>query len=237
MIIYFRACEKQGTISYVGRHGGVDKTTILKKCWKQLVSQLTPQDKLVVIEDALSQETLNWLYDNSNGLSLDVVSVPEHTWEYHEHTVTMVKHLLEYCLIYPEEVHYIVEDDYLHVDNAINTCKTLYAANPDYNGFIVTYDYPDRYVDIQPSEIFLGPDRHWRTITSATMTLMAKGAVWTAIGQHIKAVAPTSNDTIFEQIFKQVPCLAPLPGLSCHLTDRHYTPYYDWNKMFDEVQL
>lgn len=233
MIIYFRACEKQDTISYVTRFNNFSKTIILKKCWLSIQKSIKKTDTIFLIEDNLSEETLEWLLENSN-IPVNVVSVPEHEWDYHQHTVTLVDTLKAYSNKYLEELHYIVEDDYLHVDNAL---VVLQETLKDWNGFAVPYDYPDRYTNPKPSRILVGKDRHWRTIDSSTMTVLAKGKTWLTIINALELAAPTSNDKIFEEIYPHIVCINPLPGVASHLTDRHHTPLVDWVNIWENINV
>jgi hypothetical protein len=231
MIIYFRACEKQDTISYVTRFNNFSKTTILKKCWLSIQKSIKETDTLLLIQDNLSEDTLTWLLENSS-IPVNVVSVPQHEWDYHQHTVTLIETLKDYSSKYPEELHYIVEDDYLHVDNAL---IVLQDTLKDWQGFAVPYDYPDRYSNPKPSRIVIGIDRHWRTIDSSTMTVLAKGKIWLSVINVLEAAAPTSNDKVFEEIYKHIACINPLPGVASHLTDRHHTPLVDWVSVWENI--
>lgn len=234
MIIYFRACEKQQTISNLSRFKKIDKTTILKKSWMSIQQSINDTDTVIIIEDQVSKETIDWMLNNNNSGSIEIVSVPEHVWGYHQHTVTLVETLEKMCVNHPTKLHYIVEDDYLHTNNAIRVMEDTLANWPN---FAVSYDYPDRYKDPRPCHVVLGKDRHWRTIDSCTMTVVALGARWLDIMPELKNAAPTSNDRMFEDIFKQIPCLSPMPSLSAHLTDYHLSPLVDWEKEWQNQKI
>lgn len=234
MIIYFRACEKQETISYVTRYNNTPKTTMIKKCWASLQFSVTNEDTVVIIHDNVSDDTIAWLKNNCNTNNIELVSVPEHEWSYHEHTVTLINTLEEWCNNYPDELHYIVEDDYLHVPNAIRVLEHTFK---DSNYFILSYDYIDRYTKPEACVVLLGPDRHWRTVTSSTMTVMAKGKTWLDHIVELKAAAPTSNDQVFADIYKITSCLSPIPSLSSHMTDRHQSPFVDWKAIWESIDV
>jgi hypothetical protein len=233
LFIYFRACEKQETISYVKRFKDTSKTTILKKCWLSLQESVNETDHIIVIHDDVSEDTLIWL-ENTAMTDVSFIAVPKHDWSYHQHTVTLVETLRAKCIEFPAELHYIVEDDYLHTPNAIRVMQDTLALWPN---FAVSYDYPDRYTTPVPSYIILGKDRHWRTINSCTMTLAAIGKRWLDVMPELEKYAPTSNDKVFEEIFKQIPCLSPMPGLSSHMTDHHLTPLVDWNNIWESYNV
>lgn len=230
MIIYWRACELQKSISYVNRWKGYNKTEILKTCWLSIQQSVSPDDQIYLIEDNLTQEVLTWLVAN-NKAKLSIVHVPEHTWEYHQHTVTLVDTLEQSVKEKEQEVHLILEDDYIFIPNGLDIFKKT--AEGWNEGFIAPYDYIDRYRDLKPSHIILGPDRHWRTVDSITMTVAAKGFVWVKYLKDLREAAPNSNDKVFEKILSETPCIAPLPSLASHLTEHHTSPYMNveaiWN--------
>ena len=234
MIIYFRACEKQETISHVNRYNNVSKTVMIKKCWLSLQGSVTAEDRIIILHDDVKQETLKWLLNTSNTDNIEFVEVLEHSWDYHGHTVMLIDVLEQEATKNPEDLHFILEDDYLHVPNTLHVLKATLTNWPD---FAVPYDYIDRYTDPENTIVLLGPDRHWRTVTSSTMTVIAKGSTWLKYITDLRAAAPTSNDQVFSDIYKLSNCISPLPGLSSHMTDKHATPYVDWNSLWDNYNV
>lgn len=233
MKIYFRACEKQQTISNVTRFHNYNKDIILKKCWLSIQKSIKTTDEVYLILDSVSKNTTDWLISTAK-TKTSIVEVPEHEWSYHQHTVTLVEHLEAMSKLYPSELHYIVEDDYLHTHNALDVLRDTLE---EWSGFAVPYDYIDRYINAVPSKIFLGLDRHWRTIDSSTMTVLAKGALWIEAVNALKQAAPTSNDKVFEFLYTKVPCISPIPGVATHLTDRHFTPFVNWDEVWDSINV
>ena len=61
MLIYWRVCEKQQTLSFVPRWKNISKLEIIKKCWLSLQQSVSPDDAIKIFEDDFSQELLNWL--------------------------------------------------------------------------------------------------------------------------------------------------------------------------------
>ena len=231
MIIYFRVCEKQQTISNVTRFQHIKKTEMIRRCWKSLQASVTKEDIIFIIHDAVSEDTLEWLKSTANTDNVTFVAVDPHEWSYHLHTVTLINTLEEQCAKYPNELHYILEDDYLHVPNALSVIKNTLG---NWNHFAVSYDYPDRYtLNPEPCMVILGYDRHWRTVNSSTMTILAKGSTWLKWVPELKQAAPTSNDQVFVNIFTKEPCVSPLPGLSSHMTDYHLTPLVSWDDIWN----
>ena len=140
---------------------------------------------------------------------------------------------LEKRLENEKTLNFLVEDDYLFKNNALSTIRSLENL---YDGFFVPYDYPDRYRFPEKSQIVLGPTCHWRSIDSCTMTIGASGKLWKKVLPDLKEIAPTSNDKVFERIFKQYSCISPLPGVATHLTAHHHTPYFPIEGRLEELQ-
>lgn len=231
MIIYFRVCEKQATISHVSRYNDSSKVDIIKRCWLSLQESVNSDDRIIIIHDEVSDSTLKYLEDTSKTENIKFVEVQPHDWDYHEHTVTLVEVLEQEARLYPEELHFILEDDYLHVPNALNVLRATLSG---WDHFAVPYDYIDRYINTEAATILLGPDRHWRTVNSSTMTVVAKGKTWLEYINDLRAAAPTSNDQVFLDIYKISSCISPLPGVSSHMTGKHDTPYIDWQGIWDK---
>ena len=231
MQLYYRICEKESTISHVGRYDNLSKKTILRKSWASLADQLTEYEKVIFIHDEVCSETLKWLDDNCNALR-EFVEVPKHDFEYHQHTITLIDEL-EKRIKNNNDFHILIEDDYLFAPKALATIRSLEKL---YGAFFVPYDYPDRYRDKDSvCQVILGQTCHWRTITSCTMTIGASSQVWEKYIPQLKEAAPTSNDKVFEEIFKTAPCISPIPGVATHLTAHHHTPYFNVVKRLEEV--
>lgn len=232
--IYYRCCEKEATISHVQRYNDFSKKTILRKSWASLATQFTEQDHIIIIHDEVSTDTLQWMEKLIPAGLVSFVEVPKHGFDYHQHTVTLVEEL-EKQIQDNNETHFLVEDDYLFKSTALETLRSLETI---YQGFCVPYDYPDRYMDQNAlCQVVLGLTCHWRTITSCTMTIAANSNIWRQVLPLVKEAAPTSNDKVFEEIFKRYPCISPIPGVATHLTAHHHTPYFNVNKRLDELDI
>ena len=72
MIILFRSCEANLSAGSMGvgtennpRWNGKYKLEILRKCYKSIQNGLTSQDRLIVIDDRTTEDTLQWMRDNT----------------------------------------------------------------------------------------------------------------------------------------------------------------------------
>jgi hypothetical protein len=231
--LYFRCCEKEPTISYVQRYKDYSKKTIIRYSWASLVDQLTDRDHVIIIHDEVSAETLKWMDKRITSGLVTYVEVPKHDFSYHQHTVTLVDEL-EKQIQNNQELHFLIEDDYLFKTNTLETVRSMEGL---YDGFFVPYDYPDRYQHSKPCQVVLGQTCHWRTIDSCTMTIGANAKLWREVIPQLREAAPTSNDKVFEGLFTKYPCLSPIPGLATHLTAHHHTPYFPVEKRLSELEI
>lgn len=164
------------------------------------------------------------------------VSVPKHDFSNHLHTIVLIEELEKniQAPVNIKQFHHLVEDDYLFKDNALAVARSLEGI---YDGFCVLYDYPDRYAHPEATQVVLGLTCHWRRINSCTMTIGACANTWRKYLSQLKSAAPTSNDKVFEEIFKTTPCFSPIPGVASHLTATHHTPYFNVKKRWNELEI
>lgn len=237
MHIYFRCCEAQKTSNGVkDRWNKFDKTEILKNCWLSVQQSVTTSDKLIILHDNVSENTLNFL-DKTSAVTPEWVKVPTHDWNYQLHHLVLADELEKNIQKTDDrEGHYLLEDDYLHLPNSIaylNEAIKLFD-----RCFLVSYDYPDRYIGdwVRPTKIFLGPRNHWRVIDSTTFTVLATSFVWKQAIGNFRKVAAQGNDTEFSKIYSKIPCLSPILGYSTHLCEDSMTPYINWVDYWKEIE-
>jgi|SRR5210317_732095 hypothetical protein len=230
MKIYFRCCEKQQSVSGVQRWSEIPKNVMIKKCWKSIYDGIDANDEVFILHDEVSEDTLSFIekysYDNTTFLE-----VPKHEIQDRLHTFKMLEFLkTQLQSSNPDDIHYIVEDDYLHTPDAISSMKEIFKK---WEHFVTTYDYPDRYtMDRNPCYLMVGSDRHWRTNPSGTYTFAAKTKTWLDSWDIIMEHAP-HNPTI--KMFEKHSCISPVPGTSSHLTPHHMSPIVDWDSLWNSV--
>lgn len=236
MEVIFRCCEQQASLSYVERWNNENKTNILRKCWLSIQKSVGPTDNIIVMHDKVSADTLNFL-EKTAKTSMTMIPIGEHTWEYNLHTVTLFDYLEGEIYSRPDEIFYIVEDDYLHTPTALYTLKSLY--DNGWESFSLTYDYPDRYKGtLEPRYVLFMGNYHWATVTSSCTTFAVKGKVLQGKPLDIfKKAAHQSDDRLYPEIYKEYGCVAPIPGLSSHLTKHHMTPRINWEGIWEDIKL
>ncbi len=234
MKIYFRACEKDFPITFprLEIEEKITKTDILKKCWLSLQDSVSNEDELIVIYDEISNSTLNFLNDTANSL-IRFYKVPPNKTKEHVHTIELFNILEQELKLYNDsDWIYLLEDDYLHSENALNIMRD---AQKYWGGFIVPYELPIYYTEDIYSKILIGETCHWRTVHKGTMTTSARVTTIKENMLIFKDIAAKSDDSIFETIYKDTPCICPLPGVASHLAKGQMTPIIDWFERWENV--
>jgi glycosyltransferase involved in cell wall biosynthesis len=253
MIILFRSCEANlsaGSLSdgteNKPRWNGKYKLEILRKCYKSIQNGLTPQDRIIIIDDRTSQDTLDWMRYNTVAQfsRLPITPLPElranHAYpKYHPVVVNSAQDLTEAMVNIAEansdELIYVCEDDYLHTPNAIISMRHTF--DNGFQGFYAPYDYPDRYTIDKSNrcELFAGKHGHLRTIPSATLTIAALGKTWAQFKFEILRAGVFADDSWTWKAFIQAGALCPVPGHATHLQEHCITPYIDWSAVYESI--
>jgi len=255
MIVLFRSCEANLSPGSLGdgfedkpRWEGHGKLEILRKCYKSIQTGLDEKDVIHVINDRTTQDTLEWMKNNTKAwwYRKDITSLDElrktHPYPtYHPVTANSCPDLMEFLVEqaekYPDEIIYVCEDDYLHVDHAIVVMKEIFKQG--YQGFYAPYDYPDRYTldRHKDAELHAGPFGHLRTIPSATLTIAALGKTWLQYKYELLRSGVFADDTWTWKAFAQVGALCPVPGHATHLQNNCITPYVNWKTIYDSIRI
>jgi len=129
---------------------------------------------------------------------------------------------------------YILENDYLHLENWSDKVIELYKT---FNGlnYISLYDHNDKYFLPQYedliSKIIVTNSHHWRTTPSTCGSYIVPKHIFnddyeiqtTVIGDHVKHVYLNEHKGRF--------ILTPVPGLSTHCMEYLLSPTIDWQKI------
>ena len=245
MKIYWRVCEQQETLSFVPRWKNLGKIEIIKKCWISLQNSIGKEDEIIVVEDGCSTETLDYLKEkNTSKLSF-------HHVKPHKHISTdllegKVGHFIEVSNLIdqktkmqPDEIHFMCNDDFLFLPIAIDAMKSIF--EDGWTGFVIPYDYPDRYTldKTRLCELYLGRFCHWRTVPSCTSITSDKGSTWQQYMRSFKRNATYNDDSWTWEAYSlaKSKALCPIPGLATHLTEGCMTPLIDWDKIWNKINV
>ena len=139
---------------------------------------------------------------------------------------------------------YFVEDDYLHKQDTINEMIFTYeriSSQINRELILCPADYPYLYTKIDPTNIFLGANKHWRKIDETLCTFLTSKILLEKYWEKFISMCQFEHYP-FEQplhdIYKTEYCLSPIPSLALHCTNVNsifgLSPNMDWKKTWDE---
>ena len=139
---------------------------------------------------------------------------------------------------------YFVEDDYLHQQDSISEMIFTYeriSSQINQELILCPADYPFLYTKIDPTNIFLGANKHWRKIDETLCTFLTSKILLVKYWEKFISMCQFEHYP-FEQplhdIYKIEYCLSPIPSLALHCTNVNsifgLSPNMDWKKTWDE---
>tara|TARA_Y100000590_G_scaffold465979_1_gene639877 strand:- start:107 stop:1141 length:1035 start_codon:yes stop_codon:yes gene_type:complete len=139
---------------------------------------------------------------------------------------------------------YFVEDDYLHKDGAISEMILTYeriSSQLNNELILCPTDYPYLYTKIEPTNIFLGSNNHWRRIEETLCTFLTSKTLLEKYWDKFVSMCQFEHYP-FEQplhdIYKNEYCLSPIPSLAIHCTNINsifgLSPNVDWKKIWED---
>ncbi len=252
--VIFRTCDQVVSVHGLPRPFGLDKQKLIKICFLSLYESLQAVPHSIhVLGDKISESleqffnqypikliTGDWGNDASLRKSFELgLNFPSKDWVY-------------FC-----------EDDYLHqlqtfkfIDDLIqNRTKYLeYIPRPFYMRLPIKNftrvplvihppDYPDRYKpkQLRPSFIFLSDYCHWRQVTNTTFTFLLQAQTLKKYEKELQYSSVGAKDRRLSRklygfllFHRKTLCLSPLPGLACHMHEPVFTPFVEWEKVFEK---
>lgn len=136
---------------------------------------------------------------------------------------------------------YILENDYLHVDNWLEKVNTIFDT---YQGidYISLYDHGDKYFlpmyDDLVSKVYTTADHHWRTTPSTCGSFITtKQVLDEDFNDHTGVTFPIGDHYkwLFLAESKGRSVLTPIPGLSTHCMEGLLSPTIDWEIINNKI--
>ena len=139
---------------------------------------------------------------------------------------------------------YFVEDDYLHKQDAINDMIYTYeriSSQLSRELILCPADYPYLYTKVDPTNIFLGANKHWRKIDETLCTFLTSKTLIEKYWNKFISMCEFEHYP-FEQplhdIYKNEYCLSPIPSLALHCTNVNsvfgLSPNMDWKEVWED---
>ena len=205
---------------------GIDKKTLIKVCILSLKESI-----LNFLENNKINININLVADNSNDvfdneLKKILYNKNFNTNFYKSKIEGNRGSYLECCdqAIKAKDLIFFIEDDYLFENNLIEEVIFTYSRIStllDKDIFLCPSDYPFFYDSEYQTSLFIGKDYRWRYVDESLLTLVFSRAVLEKFKNKIRQVGEIENfpfEKPLHEIFKEVPCLAPVNSLSYHLS-------------------
>lgn len=229
------------------RYFGGTKKDLIVGCLTSLINTANLVEKhtinFKILDDHSSPELIQEIY-NLFELS---------KWPYELYNLTKSGHhysglkQFEFGRDSEADLVYLVEDDYLHCNTALNEMLDSYeifVAKSGQEIVIYPFDMPDDYVPpwMAPSFIVHGSNRHWRTGIWTTFTMMLRPKVlidhWPVfekLATEYDPVGVNEGNTICEIWKNHTLRFSPIQSLALHMQfDTQMDPYIDWNQWWND---
>ena len=143
-----------------------------------------------------------------------------------------------------EDLIYFVEDDYLHKLSSFSEMILSYeriSSQMNRELILCPADYPYLYTKVDPTNIFLGANLHWRKVDETLCTFLTSKILLEQYWNKFISMCQFEHYP-FEQplhdIYKLEYCLSPIPSLALHCTNVNsiygLSPNLDWNKLWED---
>ena len=143
-----------------------------------------------------------------------------------------------------DDLIYFVEDDYLHKHDAISEMIFAYERISSQIGrelILCPADYPYLYTKIDPTNIFLGANKHWRKIDETLCTFLTSKTLLQKYWSKFISMCQFEHypfEQPLHEIYKSEYCLSPVPSLALHCTNVNsvfgLSPNMDWKQVWDK---
>jgi hypothetical protein len=250
LLIVLRTCTTIQSASNTNRYINLPKQEITKVCLSSLINSINQVKnhyiRLVVLDDHSSPEVVEDIKKIISHCKFHVEFIPVLDGTGNGHTMKRVYEQVEKKAT---DLWYHIEDDYLHMPEAIeDMLNTVSQFEKVVNKHVAINPHDDiwRYTrEVYPSFILLGPHRHYRTVKHTTYTCLASVPLYNKyrnlfqklVSMTINNEGWVENNTI-NKIWNQedVMLFSPIPGLGFHIMDESgKDPYIDimniWNSI------
>ena len=138
---------------------------------------------------------------------------------------------------------FFLEDDYIHFESMVNETINSYqriASQLNRDIFLCPADYPYLYMENNSSNVFIGSERHWRTVNKTLCTFITTNKILNKYWDNFYKTCLDRNDPFekyLNEIYKSEFCLSPIKSLSLHMTNINssygLSPFIDYEKLWE----
>jgi len=250
LLIILRSCTIVNSASNSSRYINVSKHELVKHCISSLVNSINQVDnhdiKFVILDDHSSAEAVTDIKNIIAQCKFPTEFIPVTDGTGNGHTM---KRVYEQVDLHCTDLWYHIEDDYLHVPEAIKDMIDTVDQLESNTGKMVAVNPHDdiwRYIhQIHPSVILLGPYRHYRETLYTTYTCLASRAIFDKyrnIFDDLVTMTINREDWVEQKsinklwLQEDVMLFSPIPGVAFHIMDESgKDPYIDIMKIWNAV--
>tara|TARA_Y100000591_G_scaffold144538_1_gene124211 strand:+ start:585 stop:1631 length:1047 start_codon:yes stop_codon:yes gene_type:complete len=217
--------------------------------------------KIIVTDDSSSKENLskiNNLFQKTN-INNEIINIQENEFDKEidktdtegnkisNNMISNMRNFLKSLQIAKNEdsdLFYFLEDDYIHVQDAIPEMLFAYekiSSQLNNELFLCPADYPYLYSNVEDTKIFFGNMRHWRSVKETLITFLTSKKMINKYFEDLKLMGMKRHHPMelkLHQIYEKEYCLSPIPSLSMHATNINtiygLPPNFNWKKIWDE---
>ena len=217
--------------------------------------------KIIISDDNSNQENLDKINQilQSTNIETQIISIKDNEFndtissvdtngdKISDNMISNMRNILKSIQIAESDnsdLFYFLEDDYIHVDDAITEMLFTYekiSSQINDELFLCPADYPYLYSSIESSKIFFGNMRHWRTVNETLITFLTSKIMITKYIDKLKLMGTKRHhpmELMLHEIYEKEYCLSPIPSLTMHATNINsmygVPPNFDWKKIWDE---
>ena len=217
--------------------------------------------KIIISDDNSNQENLDKINQilQSTNIETQIINIKDNEFndtissvdtngdKISDNMISNMRNILKSIKISENEesdLFYFLEDDYIHVDDAITEMLFTYekiSSQINDELFLCPADYPYLYSSIESSKIFFGNMRHWRTVNETLITFLTSKRMITKYIDKLKLMGTKRHhpmELMLHEIYEKEYCLSPIPSLTMHATNINsmygVPPNFDWKKIWDE---
>ena len=151
---------------------------------------------------------------------------------------------LLYAKDHSNDLVYFVEDDYLHKKESIIEMILTYerlSSQIKRELIICPTDYPYLYTKADPTNVFLGYNKHWRKVDETLCTFLTSKVIIEKYWDKLISMCEFEHypfEKPLHDIYKLEFCISPIPSLALHCTNINsiygVSPNMDWKSIWEE---
>ena len=143
-----------------------------------------------------------------------------------------------------DDLIFFIEDDYIHSETMLDEMISSYeriASQVKKDIFMCPADYPYLYMNNEKTNILIGSNRHWRTISKTLCTFMLSKNLLSKYWENFYKTCLDRHDPFekyINEIYENEVCISPIKSLSLHLTNINssygLSPFLDYKKLWED---